>query len=194
MAATEGTAAFREARDFLLEHREDYAAAYAQFRWPELGAFNWALDWFDVMAEGNDSPALWIVEEDGSEQRFSFADMARRSDQVATWLRERGVNRGDRIVMMLGNQVELWDTILAAMKLGAVIIPATPLLGPADSRDRVTRGGAQHVIALASAAERFAEVGADVTRIAVGADVDGWHTFSDAYAGSVDFTPDGVTQ
>jgi acetyl-CoA synthetase len=194
MAASEGTAAFREARDFLLEHREDYAEAYAQFAWPQLGAFNWALDWFDVIAEGNDSPALWIVEENGSEQRFSFAEMAHRSDQVAAWLRDRGVRRGDRIVMMLGNQVELWDTILAVMKLGAVIIPATPLLGAADARDRVTRGGAQHVIALAAAADRFADVGAEVTRIAVGAPIDGWHTFSDAYAGPAEFTPDGVTQ
>ncbi|GAA3343306.1 hypothetical protein GCM10020358_41820 [Amorphoplanes nipponensis] len=193
MAANDGTAAFREARDFLLEHRENYAEAYARFGWPQLGEFNWALDWFDVIAEGNDDPALWIVEEDGSEQRFSFAEMAHRSNRVASWLRERGVRRGDRIVMMLGNQVELWDTILAAMKLGAVIIPATPLLGAADAKDRVTRGGAQHVIALSSATDRFAEAGTEVTRIAVGAPVDGWHAFADAYTGSAAFTPDGVT-
>src|SRR6187402_1280275 len=145
--AAEGTTAFRAARDFLIGHRESYADAYAQFRWPELGDFNWALDWFDVIAEGNDNPALWIVEEDGSEQKFSFAELSRRSDQVANWLRERGVARGDRVVLMLGNQVELWETILAVMKLGAVLIPATPLLAPADARDRVARGGARHVIA-----------------------------------------------
>ena len=126
----EGTAIFRQARDFLLAHREDYATAYEGFRWPELGAFNWALDWFDVIAEGNDDPALWIVEEDGSELKLSFAEMAERSARVANWLRDQGVARGDRIVLMLGNQVELWDTVLAAMKLGAVLIPATPLLGP----------------------------------------------------------------
>src|SRR3954469_24981515 len=118
MAATGGTAAFREGRDFLLEHREDYAGAYAGFDWPRIGAFNWALDWFDVIAQGNHDPALWIVEEDGSEQRFSFAEMSHRSDQVAVWLRAQGVERGDRIVLMLGNQAELWDTILAAIKLG----------------------------------------------------------------------------
>src|SRR3569833_2372910 len=100
MTATPGTAAFREARDFLLDHRENYAEAVAGFGWPRLDEFYWALDWFDVIAEGNDRPALWIVEEDGSAQRFSFAEMARRSDQVATWLRARGVERGDRIVLM----------------------------------------------------------------------------------------------
>src|SRR3954467_13473735 len=163
---TEGTVKFREARDFLIEHREDYAEAYAQFGWPELDEFNWALDWFDVIAEGNDSPALWIVEEDGSEGRFTFAEMAHRSAQVANWLRARGVRRGDRVVLMLGNQVELWDTNLAVMKLGAIVIPAAPLLGPPDARDRVERGGAWHVIASASAAQRLAPVGDDVARIA----------------------------
>ncbi|MCY1140133.1 AMP-binding protein [Actinoplanes sp. Pm04-4] len=188
---TEGTEAFRAARDFLLEHSSDYDGAVEQFRWPALGEFNWALDWFDVIAAGNDAPALWIVEEDGSEQRFSFAEMSRRSNQVANWLRSQGVRRGDRIVVMLGNQAELWDTILAAMKLGAVLIPATPLLGPADSAERVARGGARFVIATSAAADKFAQV--DVVRIAVGAPVDGWLPLTDAYAGNVAFEPEGAT-
>ena len=194
MATNQGTAAFREARDLLLAHREEYAEATAQFGWPELDEFNWALDWFDVVAESNDSPALWIVEEDGTEQRFSFAEMAHRSDQVATWLRAQGVRRGDRVVLMLGNQAELWDTILAVIKLGAVLIPATPLLGPADAADRVTRGGARHVIAVSAAAAKFEQVDAAVTRIAVGEPVDGWRDFRAAYQGAGGFAPDGITR
>ena len=185
--------AFQAARDFLLQHRADLDGAAAGFRWPQLDEFNWALDWFDVIAAGNDAPALWIVEEDGSEQRLSFAEMAHRSHQVAAWLRANGVRRGDRVVLMLGNQAELWDTILAVMKLGAVLIPATPLLGPADAAERVTRGGAQHVVALSSAADRFAAVDPAVTRIAVGAPVDGWLDLADAYAGDGAFQPDGRT-
>jgi acetyl-CoA synthetase len=192
MTATRGTIAFRQARDFLLAHREDYAEAVARFGWPELDEFNWALDWFDVIAEGNDAPALWIVEEDGSEQRFSFAEMAHRSNQLASWLRAQGVQRGDRIVLMLGNQVELWDTILAVMKLGAVLIPATPLLGPADAADRVVRGGAKHVIATSSAAGKFRQDG--LTRIAVGEPVEGWLRFGDASNEDGTFEPDGVTR
>src|SRR5699024_300503 len=114
-------------------------------------------------------------EEDGSEGTWSFAEMARRSDQVANWLRGLGVGRGDRILLMLANQVELWETMLAAMKLGAVIIPATTLLVEADLRDRIESGDAGFVVARAQDADKSAAL-TGVTRIAVGSSPapDGW--------------------
>jgi acetyl-CoA synthetase len=191
---TPAAEAFRAARDFLLKHRENYQVAYQHFSWPKLDEFNWALEWFDPLARGNDTIALWIVEQDGAELNLSFADMAQRSDQVANWLRSQGVGRGDRIVLMLGNQVELWESFLAAMKLGAVIIPATPLLSEADLRDRIDRGNARHVLAQASQAGKFARVLGGYTRIAVGEEVAGWQRYADAYRAGAEFIPDGVTR
>jgi acetyl-CoA synthetase len=177
---TPGAQAFLAARDFLLQHGSDYDKACEGFSWPDLGEFNWALDWFDAIAEDNDRIALWIVEEDGSEGRWSFAELSRRSNQVANWLRERGVRRGDRVVLMLGNQVELWETMLAAMKLGAVVIPATTLLAAADLRDRIHRGGARHVVVGSVDTGKFTDVEGHYTRIAVGESVEGWHAYADA--------------
>ncbi|AXI76975.1 AMP-dependent synthetase [Peterkaempfera bronchialis] len=147
--------------------------------------------------------ALRIVEEDGSEQRWSFADLSDRSDRVANWLAGQGVRPGDRIILMLGNQVELWETLLAAMKLRAVVIPATTLLGPADLRDRVERGGGRFVVARSADTGRFAEVPGDYTRIAVGdptaasasasAASTGWLPYADAYTAPSGFTPTGPT-
>ena len=185
---------FRAARDFLLQHRTDYDTAVRDFRWPQFERFNWALDWFDVIARDNTRPALVIVEEDGREIRRTFAEMAARSNRLANWLREHGVARGDRIIVMLGNQVELWETLLAAMKLGAVIIPAATLLRPVDLQDRVERGRARHVVARAADTAKFAEVGGEYTRIAVGERVDGWLTYADADAASAVFAPDGETR
>ncbi|WP_432127184.1 AMP-binding protein [Streptomyces sp. bgisy082] len=193
MTATSATEEFRAARDFLLEHREDYAAAYEGFAWPRPERFNWALEWFDVVAEGNDRTALHIVEEDGSETKVSFAEMSARSNRVANRLRSLGVRAGDRIVVMLGNQVELWETVLAAMKLRAVVIPATPLLGPADLRDRVDRGRARHVLVRAEDTAKFDDVPGDYTRIAVGDGGAGWLEYGLADRESADFEPDGDT-
>ena len=105
------TAAFRAARDLLLAHRTDYATARAEFSWPELDEFNWALDWFDVIAaEHPQRTALRVVWDNGTDESVSFGEMATRSSQVATWLRGLGVRRGDHILLMLGNVVPLWET------------------------------------------------------------------------------------
>ncbi len=183
MSTAGATALFRSARDLLLTHRDDYSAADQDFRWPELDTFNWATDWFDAVltAESPDQVALWIVEQDSSETQLTFEDLTERSSQLAGWLAAEGVARGDRIVLMLGNQIELWETLLAAMRLGAVIIPATTLLGPADLHDRVTRGAARHVVAGSADAPKFDEVPGGYTRIAVGEPVEGWLRYSDAY-------------
>ncbi|MFE6616831.1 AMP-binding protein [Amycolatopsis sp. NPDC057786] len=196
MSASEAYRTFREARDYLQAHREDYETAYRDFTWPRLAEFNWALDWFDVVAAdpaNQDRYALWIVEEDGIENRWTYPEMARRSNQVANWLRSLGVARGDRLILMLGNQGELWQTILAAIKLGAVIIPASTLLGPADLTDRVERGAAKHVVIRSVDAHKFENVEGDYTRIAVGEPVEGWRSFVDAYEEPDTFTPDGPT-
>jgi acetyl-CoA synthetase len=190
---TTATDLFRRARDFLLEHREDYDTAYQGFSWPRPERFNWALDWFDVIAAGNDRTALHIVEEDGTEAKVSFARMAERSDQVANWLRERGVRPDDRILVMLGNQTELWETALAAMKLRAVVIPATPLLGPADLRDRVGRGRVRHVLVRAADAAKFDDVPGDYTRLAVGGAPEGWQPYEDSHGAPAEFFPTGET-
>ncbi|EST31377.1 AMP-binding protein [Streptomyces niveus] len=199
MRAVDATEQFRAARDFLLRHREDYTTAYEGFVWPRPALFNWALDWFDVIADGNDRPALHIVEENGTESVTSFATMAARSDQVANWLRAQGVRAGDRVLVMLGNQTELWETALAAMKLRAVVIPATPLLGPADLRDRLARGRVRHVIVRAGDTAKFAEAPGEYTRIVVGregadVDADGWRAYEASNQESTHFEPDGVTR
>ena len=185
---------FIAARDFLLANREDYATAYRDFKWPQMAEFNWALDYFDVMARGNDQPALWVVGEDGSEQKISFAEMSVRSNRVANWLRGLGVARGDRILMMLGNEVPLWETMLATIKLGAVLIPATTLLTPDDLIDRLERGDVKHVVAGSDHVDKFAALSGAYTRISVGGAAPGWHDFAAAAACSAEFVADGPTR
>jgi acetyl-CoA synthetase len=189
-AMATNTELYREARDLLQDLARDYGTAVARFRWPSFGAeFNWAVDWFDAVARGVDRTALWIVEEDGSEARYSFDEMARRSDQVAALLAANGVRRGDRVLLMLNNQVELWDAMLAVMKLGAVILPTTSALGPNEVVDRITRGGARHVMANNADTAKFDRVPVDCSRFVVGASAAGWTSVADAYAHDVPATP-----
>jgi len=185
--------AFLQARDVLVGHREDYAAATRDFRWPVLGEFNWALDHFDTYAAGNDRPALWIVEENGTEAKVSYRELSARSNQVANALRELGVRRGEGVLLMLDNVQPLWEVMLACIKLGAVLVPSTLLLSQADLLDRIERGGIRHLVVDVAQVGKFEGMDATLTRICVGGEVTGWLPMASLYCGSTAYTPDAAT-
>lgn len=205
------TEEFRAARNQLLEMRLDNARAQREFEWPQFTEFNFALDWIDAIAQdpatGN-KPALVIVEQDGTSIRRTFKDLSKRSNQVANWLRGQGVQRGDHMVIMLGNQVELWELMLACIKLGVVMIPTTTMMGPADLRDRVERGAASWVGAREVDMAKFADVPGSYTLVGIGLEGGAANTGAHAkdaaarpvlnYAGSEaereDFMPDRPTR
>jgi acetyl-CoA synthetase len=192
---------FQEARSFLLKHRSDYDAAVKGFRWPDPVAFNWALDWFDAELArdpaSKDRPALWIVDTAANrETKLSFAELSLRSNQVANFLKAQGLKRGDHLLLLLGNVVPLWETMLAAMKLGVVVIPATTLLTPDELRDRLDRGRAKLVVASQDQVAKFASLGADnLVRVVVGATSAhaGWIPFEKTGDFPETFEPDGPT-
>src|SRR5437899_9084806 len=178
---------FQEARAFLLKHRTDYDAAVKGFCWPDPVPFNWALDWFDAElgrnADSRDRTALWIVDAGHKETKLSFAALSARSNQVANFLRAQGLRRGDHLLLLLGNVVPLWETMLAAMKLGVVVIPATTLLTADELRDRLDRGRARAVVATQDQVVKFAGLGDDgLARIVIGGNGkhEGWLPFEEA--------------
>ncbi|TAN07927.1 MAG: AMP-dependent synthetase [Rhodanobacteraceae bacterium] len=190
----DATRAFRAARDSLLRHREDYAGAIAHFDWPRLTHFNWALDWFDTIARGKDRNALCIVGGVPEPRTATFAQLSARSSQVANHLRSLGVRRGDPIMLMLGNEPALWETMLAAIKLGAPFIPCSVLLTPRDLAERIARSGARHVVTSGAYGDRFADMTG--ARICVGdvAMPKGWVNHDASYDFPDTFTPDGETR
>ncbi|MDE2472779.1 MAG: AMP-binding protein, partial [Bradyrhizobium sp.] len=193
---------FQEARAFLLKHRADYDTAVKQFRWPDPAPFNWALDWFDAdLARdpaSKDRAALWIVDAGSDkETKLSFGTLSRRSNQVANFLRAQGLKRGDHLLLLLGNVVPLWETMLAAIKLGVVVIPATTLLTPDELYDRLDRGSAKVVVASQDQVAKFSSVRAgNFVRIVVGASAshEGWLPFEQTATSPENFTPDGPTK
>ena len=190
---------FRAARDLLLAHRTDLDAARAAFAWPSLTRFNWATDWFDAIARDNDAPALHIVEESGAQDRLSYAQLSHRSSQVAGFLAGLGARAGDRMLLMLGNEVPLWETMLAAIKLGVVVIPATTLLSGPDLADRLERGRVRWIVTNGTGLARVSELGTQALggvgrilvgtggRDAAGAPPAGWIDFDDSRRASAEF-------
>jgi len=188
------TERFRRARDFLLRYREDYEKAYQDFTWPTFERFNWARDWFDVYAQGNPRLALRIIRDEGPDAAVSFAQLASRSNSVANFLAARGVAKGDRLLLMLSNTLPIWDVMLASIKLGVVVIPATPQLTRQDVADRLTRGNVRHVVTDVATAERFAEHQALSTRLVVGGKAKGFDAYDEALSSPDHPPPDPETR
>jgi acetyl-CoA synthetase len=190
---------FAEAREFLLTHRADYATAYKDFAWPDPAPFNWAIDWFDktlaVAPESRNRLALWIVDDaSNSEIKLTFEELSRRSNQAANWMRRLGVKKGSRLLLVLGNMAPLWEIMLAAMKLGAVVIPATTLLPESELSDRIRRGQAAFVFTSKDQIGKFPDQ-PGLTRVVVDAsnETAGWHRY-DPSAADVAFAPTEPSQ
>ncbi|WP_194762241.1 AMP-binding protein [Microbacterium sp. UFMG61] len=193
--ATAATTAIREMRDFLFANATDYAAARDGFSWPKPAEFNFALEWFDVIAgETPDRPAVQIVSADLSLESWSYGQLSARSDQVAAWLTSLGIRRGDHLIVMLGNTIELWEVMLAITKIGAVSIPTSTLLSASDLAYRVDHGRARAIVTTGGLAERIADIDADVLRIGVGDGIpSGWSRFDESSSAPTAFEPDAPT-
>lgn len=190
------TEEFKKVRDFLLRNRANYTAAIEGFQWPKMSCFNWAVDWFDRIAAGprGEQPALWVVEDGGAETKLSFRELAERSSRIANYFRSLGMKRGDRLLLMLGNVPELWEAMLAAMKLGVVIVPTAPLVTGDDIADRIRRGGVKFVLSTAENAPRFEAFASACKFIAVGRPAPGSHDYGAGYSASTHFEPDSETR
>src|SRR5579871_2204088 len=173
----DGGKTFIELRDRLLREGTSPAGAAAAFQWPALTHFNWAIDYFDRIGADNERVGLRVVDDLGRDEAWSFAALVRRSNRVANLLASAGVKRGDRVLVMLGNVAALWETLLAAIKLGATVVPATPLLRRVDLEDRFERGRVRAVVADLGMVSLFEGLSGAPIRICVGGAAYGWLPF-----------------
>ncbi len=194
--ATAATGAVREVRDFLLEHGQDYTGAVAGFGWPELDEFNFATEWFDVVAgEHPDRAAVTIVSDDLSTQSWSYGDLSRRSDQVARWLRSQGIGAGDHVIVMLNNTIELWELLLGLLKIRAVAIPTSTLLSANDLAYRTEHGEARAVVAPTNLRNRLDGLPKSILRIGVGEGTpSGWISMADSHHAPASYLPSAPTK
>lgn len=95
--------------------------------------FNFGYDVVDEWAKNAPHKlALLWTNDKGEEHRYTFADMKRMSDRVASFYLSLGIEKGDKVMMMLKRRIEFWFSIIALHKIGAVAIPATHLLTAKD--------------------------------------------------------------
>ncbi|MEZ2389116.1 AMP-binding protein [bacterium RCC_150] len=179
------TGNLRAARDQLIALRNDHERAVAEFSWPDVGrVFNWARDWFDCIAEDNDQDAVVILEEDGTRTARTFGQLRESSDRVAASLTAHGIGAGDAVMLMVGNQLELWESMLAIMKIGAIIMPTTTALGREDLADRIERASVRCIIANTKDTGKFEGIASEQVKLCIGPTAAGWIEYHATHAES----------
>jgi len=157
--------------------------------------FNWALDYFDSLAEKRANPALLYADDKGNEAKFSFLEMREKSNKAANLLRSLGLGKGDRILLMMANRPELFQVVLGAMKLGSVIIPASTLLSTEDLRDRIGRGKAKCIVTDSELTRRIDEsipASMTISKISMGSSTESWIEFNQIEDQSAAFKSDEI--
>lgn len=180
---------FEKARNFLILHRADYKYVHRNFEWPRLQNFNWALDYFDVMAKDNPGIALWQVNENGSEKKYSFSEISARSNQVANFFRSQGIKKGQTMFLLVDDDPVLWEIMLAAMKIGAVMIPNSLYLSDSELKRRLSAQKVDVLICSHNICEKFSINSEGVKCIGIDTEKPGWTKFEEAYFESIEFVP-----
>ena len=150
--------------------------------------FNFAFDVVDALGRSKpDKLAMVHVAEDMTERRFTFQDMKKESARAANYFKSLGIQKGDRVMLVLKRHYQYWFAVLGLHKLGAVAIPATNQLLEKDFTYRFAAGKVKAILCTADGEVADAVDAAAVNspmlehKIMVGGKREGWRSFDEEY-------------
>jgi acetyl-CoA synthetase len=171
-----------------IKTEEDENGALVNVRFENEDKYNFAFDTVDEIARRNPEKLAMIhISDDMTERKFTFKDIKDASSQAANYFKSLGIKRGDRVMLVLKRHYQFWFAILGLHKLGAIAIPATNQLVEKDFSYRFKAAGVSAILCTsdgdtanqAELAEK--SLGISLTKIIVGKDKDGWHSFNTEY-------------
>ena len=171
-------------RKFIDRTVEDGKLKAISFKGEET--FNFAFDIVDELGTNKpDKLAMLHISQDGTERRFTFQDMKKESARAANYFKALGIQRGDRVMLILKRHYQFWFAMLGLHKLGAVAIPATNQLLEKDLTYRFAAGNVKAILCTADGdvADAVDEAAAKSPNleyeILVGGKREGWHDFNE---------------
>ncbi len=150
--------------------------------------YNFAFDTVDKLGRAYpDKLAMLHIDSQMVERRFTFKDMKDASSQAANYFKSLGIQRGDRVMVVLRRHYQFWFTMLGLHKLGAIAIPATDQLQAHDYVYRFETAGVSAIVATAyghatgEIEKAEAEYKGLTHKVLVGGSREGWHDFDAEY-------------
>ena len=167
---------------------EDENGTPTSIKFKNTENFNFAFDLVDALAEKEpDKLAMLHIGIDKTENRFTFKDMKKASAQCANYFKTLGIEKGDKVLLVLKRHYQFWFAMLGLNKIGAIAIPATNQLQEHDFEYRFKSAGIKAIICTADGdtahqADIAAENCPDLKiKLMVGGKRDGWRDFNEEY-------------
>lgn len=160
----------------------DYETMAKNFRIDVPEFFNFGFDVIDAWAhkDRNKLAMIWVNQK-GEEKKFTFWDLMRLSNQIANMFIKYGVNKGDRVLIMLPRIPEWWTATIALIKRGAVYCPAPTMLTEKDLKYRINIADIKMVITDSEHADTIDAIMKDcpslTCRMLIDGKRDGWISY-----------------
>lgn len=152
-------------KEAMLPRGESYEAVYQAFRWSIPQRYNIGVDVCDKWVDGQERLALIYQDEAGQERKYTFSDLKRLSNRFANTLRAKGVDRSDRVGILLPQCPETAIAHIAIYKLGAIAVPLFSLFGPDALQYRLANSGARAVVTDGAGVEKLLQIKAELPEL-----------------------------
>lgn len=142
-----------------LSAEKDYDAQIRDFHWDLPARFNIGLavsdDW---AAREPDRICLEAFNADGNHSYLSYGALARRSNALARGLMSIGIDRGDRVALMLPQGFATAISHVAIYKIGAIAVPLALLFGVEALEHRLEASGARAIVTTPEGRDKIAAI------------------------------------
>lgn len=167
---------------------EDGTGNLKEISFKNTDSFNFAFDVVDKLGrEKPDKLAMLHIGMDKTETRMTFEDMKKKSGRAANYFRALGIQKGDRVMLVLRRNWQFWPILLGLEKLGAVAIPAVDQLSEKDYLYRFETANVSAIVcssdgvSVENSTPAIEQYGKIKVKITTNGMVDGWHSFDDEY-------------
>ncbi|MFC4023983.1 acyl-CoA synthetase MbcS [Oceanobacillus longus] len=128
----------------------------------------------------NRKAVIW-EDESGNRKEVTYEILIKNANKIGNLFRQKGLKRGDKLLVMMPRVIETYEIYLAALKTGIVIIPSSEMFRTKDLQYRITHGEVRGVVSYADYTDEFKDVKEydDLVKFTVGNKVDSWNLLDD---------------
>ena len=118
---------------------------------------------------------LW-EHEDGHKKALTYAELIEKANRFGNVFLEKGLKKGDIVLIIIPRLVEAYQVYLAALKIGLVVIPCSEMLRAKDLQYRINHADVKAIISYHEYTEQFAKVkeAESLLKLSIGGEVEGW--------------------